>query len=66
MFENLPVHVDLPVGLAGDVDVVEVPAVVFGVGSSQEQLTAGLSVRVPDKRGGRKSISRLTSCLNST
>lgn len=39
---------DLPVGLAGDVDVVEVSAVIFGVGSSEQQLTAGLSVGVPD------------------
>lgn len=39
---------DLPVGLAADVDVVEVTAVVFGVSSSQQELTAGLSVRVPD------------------
>lgn len=43
-----PVHVDLPVGLAGDVEVGEVAAVVFGVGSSEQQLTAGLLIRVPD------------------
>lgn len=48
-FELSPIHVDLPVGLAGDVDVVEVTAVVFGVGSSQQQLTSGLGVWVPDK-----------------
>lgn len=47
--ELSPVHVDLPVGLAGDVDVVEVTGVVFGVGSSEEQLASRLSVRVPDK-----------------
>ncbi len=41
---------DLPVGLTGDVDVVEVTAVVFGVSSSQKQLATGLGVRVPDKR----------------
>lgn len=39
---------DLPVRLAGDVDVVEVSAVVFGVSSSEQQLTAGLGVGVPD------------------
>lgn len=43
-----PVHVDLPVRLAGDVDVVEVSAVVFGVSPSEQQLTAGLGVGVPD------------------
>lgn len=43
-----PVHVDLPVGLPADVDVVEVAAVVFGVCSSQQQLPAGLRVRVPE------------------
>lgn len=55
MLEHSPVHVDLPVGLAADVDVVEVSGVVFGVGSSQQQLTAGLRVRVPDERDDRKS-----------
>lgn len=54
---------DLPVGLAGDVDVLEVAGVVLWVGSSQQQLAAGLSVRVPDtigtfalleRRGSRK------------
>lgn len=41
------IHVDLPVGLPGDVDIVEITIVVFGVGSSQEQLTTGFCVRVP-------------------
>lgn len=48
---------DLPVGLTGDVDVVEVAAVVFGVGSSQQQLTTGLGVRVPDNREDKNSNS---------
>lgn len=46
--EPLPIHVDLPVGLPGDGNVVEITIVVFGVGSSQEQLTTGFCVRVPD------------------
>lgn len=50
-FQDSPVHVDLPVGLAGDVDVLEVAGVVLRVGSSQQQLAAGLSVRVPDTMG---------------
>lgn len=45
--ERSPVHVDLPVGLAADVDVAEVTGVVFRVGSSQQQLAAGRRVRVP-------------------
>ena len=49
--EAIPVHVDLPVGLAADVDVVEVSSVVLGVGSSQQQLTTGLGVWVPEYRG---------------
>lgn len=44
-----PVHVDLPVGLAGDIDVEEVSAVIFGVGPSEQQLATGLRVRVPDE-----------------
>lgn len=39
---------DLPVGLAGDVDVVEVSSVIFGIGSSKQQLATGLRFRVPD------------------
>ncbi len=49
VFEYTPVHVDLPVGLTGDVDILEFTLVVFGVGSSQQQLTTGLRVRVPAK-----------------
>lgn len=45
-----PVHVDLPVGLAGDVDIEEVAGVIFGVGSSEQQLAAGLRIRIPDAR----------------
>lgn len=41
---------DLPVGLTADLDVVEVTGVVFGVGSSQEQLAAGFRVWVPDEK----------------
>lgn len=46
----LLIHVDLPVGLARDVDPAEVTAVVFGVSSSQEQLTPGLSGGVSRKK----------------
>ena len=42
---------DLPIGLAADVDVVEISSVVLGVGASQQQLAAGLRVRVPEGRG---------------
>lgn len=70
---------DLPVGLTGDVGVEEVPGVIFRVGSSEQQLTAGLCARVPEKettgcisvgqsrRGSRppntKSFSN--ACLNT-
>lgn len=39
---------DLPVGLAGDVDVVKVTSVIFGVSSSQQQLTTRVGCWVPE------------------
>lgn len=47
---DLRVHVDLPVGLARDVDPAEVAAVILGVGPSQEQLATGLSGGVSEKK----------------
>lgn len=44
---------DLPVGLTGHVDVVKVAGVIFRVSTSQEQLTARLSVWVPEDETGR-------------
>lgn len=44
---------DLPVGLSGDVDIVKVSSVVLRVSSSQEQLAARLSFRVPQEETGR-------------
>lgn len=50
---------DLPVGLASDVDVMEVTAVIFGVSSSQQQLTTGIGFWVPETHGGK------TCCCSS-
>lgn len=44
---------DLPVGLTGHVDVVKVAGVIFRVSTSQKQLTARLSVWVPEDETGR-------------
>lgn len=50
---------DLPVGLASDVDVMEVAAVIFGVSSSQQQLTTGIGIWVPETH------RRKTCCSSS-
>lgn len=47
---DLRIHVDLPVGLACDVDPAEVTTVILGVCPSQEQLAAGLSGGVSEKK----------------
>lgn len=52
-WEYTPIHMDLPVGLTGHVDVVKVAGVIFRVGTSQKQLTARLSVWVPEDETGR-------------
>ena len=45
------IHVDLPVGLAGDVKVGDGALVVLGVDAAQHQLAPWLCVRVPVKEG---------------
>lgn len=47
---DLRIHVDLPVGLACDIDPAEVTTVILGVSPSQEQLTARLSRGVSGKK----------------
>lgn len=56
MEEHSPVHVDLPVGLAADVEVLEVSTVVLRVSSSQQELTAGLRLWVPDTHRTKQSF----------
>lgn len=51
---------DLPVGRAGDVDVLEVSTVIFGVSSSQQQLTARISFWIPETH------RRKACCCSST
>lgn len=57
---------DLPVGLTGHVDVVKVTGVIFRVSTSQKQLTARLSVWVPeDETGSLFQLGPLKKKLNS-
>lgn len=46
-------HMDLPVGLAGDVEVGQGALVVLGVRAAQHQLTPRLRTGVPGRREGR-------------
>lgn len=47
---NLRVHVDLPVGLACDVEPAELALVILGVGSSQNHLTTGDTRGISEKQ----------------
>lgn len=52
---DLRIHVDLPVGLACDIDPAEVTTVILGVSPSQEQLTARLSGGVSGKKNQKQT-----------
>lgn len=61
---------DLPVGLTGDVEVVEVTSVVLRVSSSQKQLATRLRCRVPEgetggffKRGSLRNSEKNVSLI---
>lgn len=47
---NLRIHVDLPVGLACDIKPAELALVIFGVGTSQDHLTARVTRRISEKQ----------------
>lgn len=48
-------HMDLPVGLAGDVEVGQGALVVLGVRAAQHQLTPRLRAGVPGRRGAESA-----------
>ena len=54
-----PAHLDLPVGLSCDINIVQVSGVVLRVRPAQNQLSTHCCFRVSERKGGQKNKSLL-------
>lgn len=59
-YEALPRHVNLPVGLSGNVKIVEVSSVITGICASQQEFSTRLSRWVPGKQYPNHHINSIS------